>query len=206
MDSDNGIYINGGTVLASGNMYDEVSDDSEQAFVVLSFADSIEAGQMFALKNADGNIITAFSAANDFQTLVYSSSELTDGDYTLYEISSAEGTELSSLYTEVTSVEDETQLQYASKNAGGFGGKGGAPMGGQAPNGQEGEATSKPDGEAPSMPDGEAPSKPEGEMPSKPEGEAPDMAQGGDEEGGTVFTISGITNTFSNISKATESE
>ena len=222
MDSDNGIYINGGTVLASGNMYDEVSDDSEQAFVVLSFADSIEAGQMFALKNADGDVIAAFSAANDFQTLVYSSSELADGDYTLYEISSAEGTEVSGLYTEVTSIEDETQLQYASKNAGGFGGKGGAPMGGQAPNGQDGEAPSKPereepsmpdgeapsmpDGEAPSMPDGEAPSMPDGEMPSKPEGEAPDMAQGGDEEGGTVFTISGITNTFSNISKATESE
>ena len=206
MDSDNGIYINGGTLLASGNMYDEVSDDSEQAFVVLSFADSIEAGQMFALKNADGDVITAFSAANDFQTLVYSSSELTDGDYTLYEISSAEGTEVSGLYTEVTSIEDETQLQYASKNAGGFGGKGGAPMGGQAPNGQEGEAPSKPEGEAPSMPDGEMPSMPDGEMPSKPEGEAPDMAQGGDEEGGTVFTISGITNTFSNISKATESE
>lgn len=190
VDSDNGIYINGGTLLASGNMYDEVSNDSEQAFVVLSFADSIEAGQMFALKNADGDVITAFSAANDFQTLVYSSSELVDGDYTLYEISSAEGTEVSGLYIEVTSIEDETQLQYGSKNAGGFGGNGGAPMGGQAPNGQEGEA----------------PSMPEGEMPSKPEGEAPDMAQNGDEEGGTVFTISGITNTFSNISKATASE
>ena len=182
VDSDNGIYINGGTVLASGNMYDEVSNDSEQAFVVLSFADSIEAGQMFALKNADGDVITAFSAANDFQTLVYSSSELTDGDYTLYEISSAEGTEVSGLYTEVTSIEDETQLQYGSKNAGGFGGKGGAPMGGQEPNGQEGEA------------------------PSMPEGEAPDMAQVGDGEGGTVFTISGITNNFSNISEATASE
>ena len=230
VDSDNGIYINGGTVLASGNMYDEVSNDSEQAFVVLSFADSIEAGQMFALKNADGDIITAFSAANDFQTLVYSGSELADGDYTLYEISSAEGTEVSGLYTEVTSIEDETQLQYASKNAGGFGGKGGAPMGGQegeAPSMPEGEMPSKPEGEAPSMPDGEMPSKPEGEAPdgqngqqpdgqapngqegeapSKPEGEEPDMAQGGDEEGGTVFTISGITNTFSNISKATESE
>ena len=225
VDSDNGIYINGGTLLASGNMYYEVSDDSEQAFVVLSFADSIEAGQMFALKNADGDIITAFSAANDFQTLVYSSSELTDGDYTLYEISSAEGTEVSGLYTEVTSIEDETQLQYASKNAGGFGGKGGAPMGGQegeAPSMPEGEAPSMPEGEAPSMPDrqapngqegevpsmpdGEEPSMPEGEMPSMPDGEAPDMAQGGDEEGGTVFTISGITNTFSNISKATASE
>ena len=63
-----------------------------------------------------------------------------------------------------------------------------------------------PDRQAPNGQEGEVPSKPEGEMPSMPEGEAPDMAQGGDEEGGTVFTISGITNTFSNISKATASE
>lgn len=65
VDSDNGIYINGGTVLASGNMYDEVSEDSEQAFVALSFADSVEAGQMFALKNADGEIVNAFSRISE---------------------------------------------------------------------------------------------------------------------------------------------
>ena len=267
VDSDNGIYINGGTLLASGNMYDEVSDDSEQTFVVLSFADSVEAGQMFALKNADGEVVTAFSAANDFQTLVYSSSELTDGDYTLYEISSAEGTEVSGLYTEVTSIEDETQLQYGSKNAGGFGGMGGAPMGGQRPDMQDGEAPSVSDGEMPSMPEGEAPSMPDGEMPSRPEGEAPDgqngqapngqdgeapskpegeapdgqngqapngqdgeapskpegeapdgqngqqpdgqapdMPQDGDDESGTVFTISGVSNTFSRISEVSATE
>lgn len=184
VDSDNGIYINGGTVLASGNMYDEVSEDSEQAFVALSFADSVEAGQMFALKNADGEIVTVFSAANDFQTLVYSSSELTDGDYTLYEISSAEGVAVSGLYTEVTSVSDEVQLQ-GSKGAGGFGGMGGAPNGepnGERPEMPDGEAPSMPEGEMPSMSDGEAPEKPdgeassgqEGEAPSKPEGEAPE--------------------------------
>ncbi len=222
VDSDNGIYINGGTVFASGNMYDEVSDDSEQSFVALSFAASVEAGQMFALKNADAEVVTAFSAANDFQTLVYSSSELTDGDYTLYEIASAEGTEVSGLYTEVTSIEEETQLQYGSKNAGGFGGMGGAPMDGQRPDMPEGEAPSMPDGEMPSMPDGEAPSMPDKEMPSKPEGEAPfkpdgeapskpdgqtpDMSQNGDEEGGTIFTISGVSNIFSRISEVTASE
>ena len=219
VDSDNGIYINGGTVLASGNMYDEVSDDSKQAFVVLSFADSVEAGQMVALKNADGKVVTAFSAANDFQTLVYSSSKLTDGDYTLYEISSAEGTQVSGLYTEVTSIEDETQLQYGSKNAGGFGGMGGAPMDGQRPDMPEGEAPSMPDEEAPSKPEGEAPNGQDGEAPSKPEGEAPDdqngqkpdgqaldMSQDGDEEGGTVFTISGISNTFSRISEVSPTE
>lgn len=221
VDSDNGIYINGGTVLASGNMYDEVSEDSEQAFVALSFADSVEAGQMFALKNADGEIVTVFSAANDFQTLVYSSSELTDGDYTLYEISSADGVAVSGLYTEVTSVSDEVQLQ-GSKGAGGFGGMGGAPNGepnGERPEMPDGESPSMPGGEKPSMSDGEAPEKPdgeassgqEGEAPSKPEGEAPEGQNGerperpedSSEEASSVFTISGISNNFSHISELT---
>lgn len=186
VDSDNGIYINGGTVLASGNMYDEVSEDSEQTFVVLNFADSVEAGQMFALKNADGEIVTAFSAANDFQTLVYSSSELTDGDYTLYEISSAEGVAVSGLYTEVTSVSDEVQLQ-GSKGAGGFGRMGGG-MG-------------KPNGERPEMPEGEAPDDQNG--PDGQKGERPDMPEDSSEQASSVFTISGISNVFSRISELT---
>lgn len=216
VDSDNGIYINGGTVLASGNMYDEVSEDSEQAFVALNFASSVEAGQMFALKNADGEIVTAFSAANDFKTLVYSSSELTDGDYTLYEISSADGVAVSGLYTEVTSVSDEVQLQ-GSKGAGGFGGMGGAPNGepnGERPEMPDGEAPSMPEGEMPSMPDAEAPdgqnapdkeapSKSEGEAPDGQNGERPDMPEDISEETSSVFTISGISNAFSRISELT---
>lgn len=216
VDSDNGIYINGGTVLASGNMYDEVSEDSEQAFVALNFASSVEAGQMFALKNADGEIAIAFSAANDFKTLVYSSSELTDGDYTLYEISSADGVAVSGLYTEVTSVSDEVQLQ-GSKGAGGFGGMGGAPNGepnGERPEMPDGEAPSMPEGEMPSMPDAEAPdgqnapdkeapSKPEGEAPDGQNGERPDMPEDISEEASSVFTILGISNAFSRISELT---
>ena len=213
VDSDNGIYINGGTVLASGNMYDEVSEDSEQAFVALNFASSVEAGQMFALKNADGEIAIAFSAANDFKTLVYSSSELTDGDYTLYEISSADGVAVSGLYTEVTSVSDEVQLQ-GSKGAGGFGGMGGAPNGepngerpempdGEAPDGQNGERPDMPDGEAPSMPEGEMPSMPDAEAPDGQNGERPDMPEDISEEASSVFTISGISNAFSRISELT---
>lgn len=200
VDSDNGIYINGGTVLASGNMYDEVSEDSEQMFVVLNFADSVEAGQMFALKNADGEIVTAFSAANDFQTLVYSSSELTDGDYTLYEISSAEGVEVSGLYTEVTSVSDEVQMQ-GSKGAGGFGGMG--KPNGERPEMPYGEESSMPEGEMPSGQEGEVPSKPEGEAPSGQNGERPDMPEDSSEQASSVFTISGISNAFSRISELT---
>ena len=204
VDSDNGIYINGGTVLSSGNMYDEISDDSEQAFVALNFASSVEAGQMFALKNADGEIVTAFSAANDFQTLVYSSSELTDGDYTLYEISSADGVAVSGLYTEVTSVSDEVQLQ-GSNGAGGFGGMGGG-MGkpnGERPEMPEGEESSMPEGEMPSGQEGEVPSKPEGEAPSGQNGERPERPEDSSEEASSVFTISGISNNFSHISELT---
>lgn len=204
VDSDNGIYINGGTVLSSGNMYDEISDDSEQAFVALNFASSVEAGQMFALKNADGEIVTAFSAANDFQTLVYSSSELTDGDYTLCEISSADGVAVSGLYTEVTSVSDEVQLQ-GSNGAGGFGGMGGG-MGkpnGERPEMPEGEESSMPEGEMPSGQEGEVPSKPEGEAPSGQNGERPDMPEYSSEQASSVFTISGISNAFSRISELT---
>lgn len=204
VDSDNGIYINGGTVLSSGNMYDEISDDSEQAFVALNFASSVEAGQMFALKNADGEIVTAFSAANDFQTLVYSSSELTDGDYTLYEISSADGVAVSGLYTEVTSVSDEVQLQ-GSNGAGGFGGMGGG-MGkpnGERPEMPEGEESSMLEGEMPSGQEGEVPSKPEGEAPSGQNGERPERPEDSSEEASSVFTISGISNNFSHISELT---
>ncbi|MEF2906206.1 MAG: hypothetical protein U0O21_07860, partial [Lachnospiraceae bacterium] len=147
---------------------------------------SVEAGQMFALKNADGEIVTVFSAANDFQTLVYSSSELTDGDYTLYEISSAEGVAVSGLYTEVTSVSDEVQLQ-GSKGAGGFGRMGGG-MG-------------KPNGERPEMPEGEAPDGQNG--PDGQKGERPDMPEDSSEQASSVFTISGISNAFSRISELT---
>lgn len=204
VDSDNGIYINGGTVLSSGNMYDEISDDSEQAFVALNFASSVEAGQMFALKNADGEIVTAFFSANDFQTLVYSSSELTDGDYTLCEISSADGVAVSGLYTEVTSVSDEVQLQ-GSNGAGGFGGMGGG-MGkpnGERPEMPEGEESSMPEGEMPSGQEGEVPSKPEGEAPSGQNGERPERPEDSSEEASSVFTISGISNNFSHISELT---
>ena len=145
--------------------------------------------------------------ANDFQTLVYSSSELTDGDYTLYEISSAEGVAVSGLYTEVTSVSDEVQLQ-GSKGAGDFGRMGGG-MGkpnGERPEMPEGEESSMPDGEVPDRqhglkPDGEAPDGQNG--PDGQKGERPDMPEDSSEQASSVFTISGISNAFSRISEVT---
>lgn len=45
-DSYEGIYINGGIVFESGNMYDEVKDESEQEFLVLSFNEKIHGEEL----------------------------------------------------------------------------------------------------------------------------------------------------------------
>lgn len=199
VDSDLGIYINGGTVLATGNMYDEVSGDSAQPFAVLSFADRIEAGQLLMLKNSDGEAVTAFSAANDFQTLVYSSNLLTEGDYTLYEVSSVTGDLDGDIYTNITEYQDETQLQYNSTSMMGSGGMGfGGPQGGGPQDGRPGEEDFPEAFEG-----GGRPELPEGDDENRPkdfeDGERPELPEG-DEESSTIFSISGISNIFSRIS------
>ncbi|MDO5345204.1 MAG: carbohydrate-binding domain-containing protein [Lachnospiraceae bacterium] len=228
VDSDLGIYINGGTVLATGNMYDEVSGDSAQAFTVLSFTEVVEAGQLLMLKNSEGEAVTAFSAENDFQTLVYSSSLLTEGDYTLYEVSSVTGDLDGSIYTNITEYQDEEQLQYSSSammgpgGGMGFGGpQGGGPEGqgfpedfeaGERPEGTE-QGGERPEGlEGGERPEGtkQGDERPEdldgGEQPDGPEGVGnngqPESLEAGssEQESSAVFSISGISNIFSQIS------
>lgn len=175
IDSDLGIYINGGTLLASGNMYDEVSKDSAQQFAVFSFGDKVKENELIMITDEKDKPVSAFSAVNDYTTVVYSSSELTEGTYHLYKVSSVEGDLNGSIYTNITDYKDAVQLQYTSSSAmGGFGGG----FGGEMPEGME-----FPEGEMPEMPEGME--FPEGEMPQMPEGmehpegEVPAMADGG---------------------------
>lgn len=51
-----GITINGGTVAASGNMYDQI-DGGAQNYVVFSFASRQNGGQTYTLQNADGETV-----------------------------------------------------------------------------------------------------------------------------------------------------
>ena len=222
VDSDLGIYLNGGTLLAGGNMYDEVSADSEQTFLVLSFSAQEEGGQLFMLKDSSDEPVAAFSAANSFTTLVYSSDLLADGDYTLYKVSSVEGNLKGGIYTEITGYEDAAGLQYSSTGmmgpGGGFGGFGGKQD-------QIQEDMKRPEGseneERPELPEGaenkERPELPEGaENGEIPENmEIPADAAGGARRGGmergqmggelsepnTVFTVSGKQNIFSQITE-----
>ena len=212
IDSDNGILINGGTVLATGNMYDEVSSESSQNFVVLNFNEKQSEKTYILLKDSEGNAVTAFNAVNDYTMLVYSSSEITEGDYTLSQVSSVTGDLNGSIYTNITAYEGEQQLQYTSNGTMGGGmrqpGDGQKPSDGEAPE-LPTDGQTKVDGEAPELPtDGQTTAG--GEAPELPtDGQKPADGQnpGGLETSGeasTVFTFTTGSNTFSGISVVSE--
>ena len=150
LDSDNGIYINGGTVVASGNMYDAV-DGGSRTCAVFQFAQKQSGGQTYTLKNAAGDTVLEMTPANDFQYLVVSSLDLTEGDYTLWQ--------------------GDIQLGGSAGSVGGPGGGMGRPDGAQPP--QDGQTP-------PELPDREAPEQgnaPDGQN-GRPGGTPPDGVPG----------------------------
>lgn len=82
IDSDMGIHINGGTVIASGNMLDKISE-SDQTYVVLNFNKFLGAGT-YSVKNSDHSVILKQEIKNSFTSLIISSADLIEGDYTLW--------------------------------------------------------------------------------------------------------------------------
>ena len=213
LDSDCGVYINGGTVLASGHMYDEISADSAQRFMVLGFQEEVEEGQIIVLEDTDGAVRSAFCAANDYSIAVYSTPELVDGDYRLYLADSVEGDLSGGIYTNITDCAGKVQLSYTGTQVGGMGF--GGPQGGREPGGMpDGERPEGiPNGEKPEgMPDGERPEGvPDGEKPEgMPEGEKPEEMPEISQDGGfdvtaepnVVFSVSGLQNFFGRIAAA----
>ena len=127
IDSDMGIHINGGTVMASGHMLDRI-EAGGQNFVVFRFDEPKSGEDVLSLRNADGEELMAYAPMNACSNILFSSPELTAGEYTLWS--------------------NETQLLCASGGAGGMMGFPGAGMGGGfRPNGAE----------APQMPEGMTP-------------------------------------------------
>ncbi|MGN0988323.1 MAG: carbohydrate-binding domain-containing protein [Otoolea sp.] len=154
IDSDNGIHINGGTVIASGNMLDRISE-SEQNFLVLSFDERQDGGTSYLIKDENGEVLEEWEPVNDFTYLIYSSADLEEGDYTIWQ--------------------GETQLAGAAGEAMGGPGRGG--MGGLMgrPDGEE--PPKRPDGaEAPEKPDdAKGQERPDGTQ----RGERPDRPKDG---------------------------
>ena len=167
LDTELHLTINGGTVMASGNMYDQI-DGGDQTYVVFSFASRQTGGETYTLQDADGGTVGTWTPVNDFTCLVVSSPDLTAGDYTLWQ--------------------GDTQLAgSASDGMGGPGGMGGGrPMDDSQVPGDFDPQQAPTDGERPQRPEGEAPAELQenaggdapADPPERPEGEAaPDGAE-----------------------------
>ena len=191
LDAENGIYLNGGLVIATGSMLDPVTS-SDQCGAVFTFARPQTGGVRYALSGADGTEYIAFTPENSFSILLLSGPALSeDAQYTL----SADG--------------DAVAVSASAGAWGMGGGRGGMPGGfgpavGQQPpeltdGTQPGDAPEPPDGTqsagASEPPDGaqsaDAPEPPDGAQPdgapeppdgTQPDGapEPPDGAQPGD--------------------------
>lgn len=159
IDSELGIHINGGTVIASGNMMDRI-EDSGQNHITFMVREGLKGGEIYQLKDMDGNLITDIVRENDCQMLVISMENLEkDMAYTLWS--------------------GETQVAESSSGgmrggSGGMGGPGGNPGGDMRPD----------DGQMPDngmMPGGGRGQRPDGQM---PEGEPGEMPEGMEPPGG----------------------
>ena len=82
LDADMGIYLNGGTVIATGNMLDRI-DEGSQTHAVFSFAQT-QSGGSYALKNEKGTALFETDAPNAFTNLIFSAPALVEGNYTLW--------------------------------------------------------------------------------------------------------------------------
>ena len=176
IDSDMGIHINGGTVIATGNMLDHIGE-SRQNYAVFQFAGS--ANGTFTLKNDIGAKLLQQTITNSFTYLVMSRPGLVVGDYTLWQ--------------------DDIQLQgIATENMGGQGPGGMMPPDGMTP--PDGGMEPPQGGMQP--PQGQQPppgGRPEGGNPGQhPNG---GFAPGVAGEASKIFTIQNGGNYFVSVGK-----
>lgn len=109
LDSDLGTYINGGNVVSTGNMSDDIENDSKQGFITLQFANTIEKGTLIAILDKDENPIVAFEADRNYRILTLSTPKIENSNYYVYEGGKINGTSENGLYTEITSYTKGTQ-------------------------------------------------------------------------------------------------
>ena len=194
IDSDKGIYINGGKVMATGNMLDHIAGGT-QTYAVFSFTNLQNGGNTYTLKAVDGKIVGEYVSDNAFTYLIIAGDELAEGEYNFWQ--------------------DDTQLSaFKSDNMQGGMMPGERP---EMPNGEMPEDFTPPempnggkpeDFTPPEMPEGFTPPEmPNGARPDMPEGMTPpgnaggmmggNMMPGG--ESSDIFTITDGGNQFENV-------
>lgn len=157
VDADMGIYINGGSVISTGNMEAEI-EEAAQLSIAFSSRERLKGGKVYEIKDADEKTVLEVETVNDFSILTVSDKGLSeDGTY--------------SLWLDGEKAADGSKAQ---RMGGGMRPGGEMPEGMEPPDGFEG-------GERPEMPEGmEAPKDFEGgDRPEMPEGmKAPEKPNG----------------------------
>lgn len=77
------VYINGGTILATGNMTSNISDGSKQKYLVFN-VDNINEGDLLAIKDDNNTPILAFRTDRKFSNIVFSSNLIANNNYNIY--------------------------------------------------------------------------------------------------------------------------
>lgn len=167
IDAENGIFLRGGTVAATGSMLDPITA-TEACCAVFTFSQAQTGGVRYALlAGEDGDELLSFTPVNRFTTLVLSDPALTEGEsYTL--------------------LADSSPIAVSVGQSGMMGA--GAP---QPPDGMEpDDAPQPPDGTGP----GDAPQPPDGTDPGN-DPQPPDGGET-DGEAADRFTLTAGVNYF----------
>lgn len=140
LDYETACEVTGGTLLAAGSIgmaAAPTKTDDSQAYINFSASSAISSGSTIYIKDASGNTVYTVKAPKSVQSVVFSSSKVTDGaSYTLYEGS-----------TQKASASATTE-----SSGNGMGGRPGGGFGGmQRPDGTDGGMT-PPDGSSSGQP------------------------------------------------------
>ncbi len=114
LDSETGVVLNGGTIIATGNMADAISNSSKEDYVYVKFNAKISKNTLIVITDENDKIITAFKTDKDYQTLLYSSEDLAYKSFKIYSGGSIDGEEINGLYTTITNYEKGDELEYST--------------------------------------------------------------------------------------------
>ncbi|MDE3742021.1 carbohydrate-binding domain-containing protein [Maribacter polysaccharolyticus] len=101
IDYDGTFYLNGGFLVASGygsNMDEAGSNVSDQNSLLVKLSSTQSAGKLFHIENGSGEEILTFAPEKAYKSIVFSSSELSTGSYTIYLGGSSTGTVTDGVY------------------------------------------------------------------------------------------------------------
>ncbi len=115
LDSPIGTYINGGTIIATGNKIEEISNESKQNFIYAEFDSIIDTNTLIVIKDQNDNIITAFKTGRTMKNIIYSIKDLSYSSYKIYIGGDIVGEETNGLYTKIDSYTNGTEVSYTNK-------------------------------------------------------------------------------------------